>query len=77
MQARWVCGNTADVTDPRFSELNKVQVNDKSNNTYVGYVIASLFKDGRWLYKISVSDDPRKAETWDNWAPEDWLTLVK
>jgi hypothetical protein len=71
-----MCGNTACVKEPQFSELNKVQVNDKSN-TYVGYVIRSLFKDGRWLYKISISDDPRKAETWDNWAPEEWLTLVK
>lgn len=63
--------------EPRFSELNKVEVNDKSNKPYVGYVIASLFKDGRWIYKISISDDSDKSETWDNWAPEDWLTPAK
>ena len=63
--------------EPRFSELNKVSVNDRKNEPYVGYVIASLFKDGRWIYKISISEDPRKTETWDNWAPEEWLTLTK
>jgi hypothetical protein len=72
-----VCGNIGDVNEPQFSELNKVEVNDKSNKPYVGYVIGSLFKDGRWIYKVSISDDSRKSETWDNWAPENWLTLVK
>lgn len=62
---------------PRFSELNKVRVNDTKNEPYVGYVVGSQFKDGRWIYKISISDDPRKTETWDNWAPEEWLELTK
>ena len=62
---------------PRFSELNKVRVNDTKNEPYVGYVVGSKFKDGRWIYKISISDDPRKTETWDNWAPEEWLELTK
>lgn len=62
---------------PRFSELNKVRVNDTKNEPYVGYVVGSKFKDGRWIYKISISDNPRKTETWDNWAPEEWLELTK
>ena len=53
--------------------MNKVRVNDRKNEPYAGYVIDSLFKDGRWIYKISISDDPRKKETWDNWAPEEWM----
>ena len=62
---------------PRFSEMNKVRVNDGENEPYEGYVIASQFRDGRWIYKISISDDPRKTDTWDNWAPENWLELTK
>jgi hypothetical protein len=65
------------VKDPRFSELNKVRVNDGENPSYEGYVVASRFKDGRWIYKISISDDPSVKESWDNWAPEDWLELTK
>ena len=65
------------VKEPRFTELNKVLVNDGKNEPYEGYVIKTLFKDARWIYKISISDDPRKLETWDNWAPEKWLTLTK
>lgn len=57
--------------------MNKVRVNDKANDPYVGYVIDSLLKNGRWLYKISISDNPRGSETWDNWAPEEWLELTK
>jgi hypothetical protein len=65
------------VKSPRFSDLNKVRVNDKSNEPYMGYVVGSLFKDGRWLYKISISDDPRSKETWDNWVAEKWLEPTK
>jgi hypothetical protein len=62
---------------PRFSEMNKVRVNDGKNAPYEGYVIASQFRDGRWIYKLSISEDPRKSETYDNWLPEEWLELVK
>jgi len=61
----------------RFSDLNKVRVNDGENEPYEGYVIASQFKDGRWIYKISISEDPSTTESWDNWAPEEWLELTK
>jgi len=63
--------------EPRFSEMNKVRVNDGNNPTYEGYVIASQFRDGRWIYKVSISDDPTKSDTWDNWAPVNWLEKVK
>ena len=63
--------------EPRFSNLNKVRINDGENEPYEGYVIASLFKDGHWVYKISISDNPSTTETWDNWAPESWLELAK
>jgi hypothetical protein len=62
---------------PRFSEMNKVRVNDRENEPYEGYVIASQFRDGRWIYKLSISEDPSKPDTYDNWIPEEWLELTK
>jgi len=39
---------------PRFAEMNKVRViGEEFEDSYEGYVIASLFRDGRWVYKIS------------------------
>jgi hypothetical protein len=61
----------------RFSEMNKVRVNDRENEPYEGYVIDSQFRGGRWIYKLSISEDPSKPETYDNWLPEDWLELTK
>ena len=62
---------------PRFSEMNKVRVNDRENEPYEGYVIDSQFQDDRWIYKLSISEDPRKQKTYDNWLPEEWLELTK
>ena len=62
---------------PRFSEMNKVRVNDGENAPYEGYVVDSQFRDGRWTYKLSISEDPTKSETYDNWLPEEWLELTK
>ena len=62
---------------PRFSEMSKVRVICEQFGDYVGYVIASLFRDGRWIYKISISEDPRKPETFDNWIPEECLELTR
>jgi hypothetical protein len=62
---------------PRFSEMNKVRVNDRENEPYEGYVIDSQFRDARWIYKLSISEDPSKLETYDNWLPEEWLELTK
>jgi len=62
---------------PRFSEMNKVRVNDRQNEPYEGYVIDLQFRDGRWIYKLSISEDPTKSETYDNWLPEEWLERIK
>jgi hypothetical protein len=62
---------------PRFSEMNKVRVNSEKFGKYEGYVIASQFRDGRWIYKISISEDPSKSDTFDNWIPEESLELVR
>jgi len=61
---------------PRFSELTKVRVTcegvDESDD---GYVIGSIFRDGRWLYKVSVTED--RETTYDNWVPEEWLEKIR
>jgi hypothetical protein len=66
---------------PRFSEMNKVRVIDEQfGKSYEGYVIAFLFRDGRWIYKISISEDRTSADpsgTFDNWIPEECLELAK
>ena len=62
---------------PRFSELNKVRVIRVDFGNYEGYVVDSQFRDGRWVYKISISEDPKKPETWDNWIPEECLEKTK
>jgi len=58
---------------PRFSEMNNVRVIKEDFGECEGYVIASQFRDGRWIYKLSISEDPTKPETYDNWLPEEWL----
>ena len=62
---------------PRFSELSKIRVNDQTNEPYPGFVIGSQFKDGRWIYKLSISEDPRKLDSYDNWVPEEWCERTK
>lgn len=62
---------------PRFSELNKVRVTGEGFDPYEGYVIASQFRDGRWIYKISISEDPTTCDTYDNLVPEKWLERAK
>jgi len=65
---------------PRFSEMNKVRVIREGFGNCEGYVIASLFREGRWIYKISISEDPASADpddTFDNWIPEEWLEFAK
>ncbi len=63
--------------EPRFSEMNKVRVTHEGSDPYEGYVIASQFRDGRWIYKISISEDPTTSDTYDNWVPEEWLEKAK
>jgi hypothetical protein len=63
--------------EPRFSEMNKVRVKCAETGDYEGYVIAWQFRDGRWIYKLSVPDEPPSKDTYDNWVPEEWLELTK
>ena len=63
--------------NPKFPELSKVRVIDVEGEQYEGYVVDSVFRDGRWLYQVSIQDEEKKTETYDNWVPEEWLTLVK
>jgi len=62
---------------PRFSELGKVRVICERFGKYEGYVLESRFRDGSWIYKISISEDPSKSETFDNWIPEECLEPAK
>lgn len=62
---------------PRFSELSKVKVTTPKAEEWVGYVIASQFRDGRWIYKLSLTEDPKKSKSFDCWFPEEWLELTK
>lgn len=62
--------------EPRFSELNKVRVICERLGDYEGYVIAWQFRDGRWIYKLSISEDPKKLDSFDNWIPEECLELA-
>ena len=63
--------------EPRFSEMNKVRVTGEGFEPYEGYVIASQFRDGRWIYKISISEDPTTWDSFDNWVPKKWLEKTK
>jgi len=40
--------------EPRFSEFNKVRVICDRLGNDEGFVIASKFKDGKWIYKICI-----------------------
>jgi hypothetical protein len=62
--------------EPEFPELTKVRITRPQFGDYEGYVIASLFRDARWLYKISISEDPTKLDSFDNWIPEADLEKV-
>ena len=59
--------------EPPFAEMTKVRVTNPEAGDWEGYVIASLFKDGRWLIKVSLPDGQ---ETFDNGYPSDWLKKV-
>ena len=62
---------------PRFSEMCKVHVIDERFGDYEGYVISSQFRDGRWIYKVSISENPSTFDSFDNWIPEDCLEKVR
>jgi hypothetical protein len=62
---------------PQFSEMNKVRVICERFGEYQGYVIASLFRDGRWIYKVSLEDDQAPEGSFDNWIPEECLEKTR
>lgn len=62
--------------EPRFSELEKVRVICERFGINHGYVIASQMREGRWIYKISLPDNDRTHETFDNWIPEECLEAM-
>ena len=37
----------------------------------------SQLRDGRWIHKISISEDSSKSETFDNWILEKCLELAR
>ena len=45
--------------EPRFSELAKVRVTREDFGKFEGYVIDSLFRQGRWVYKVSISENQK------------------
>jgi len=60
--------------------MNKVRVICEQFGIYEGYVLAWQFRDGSWIYKVSISQDPASADpsdTFDNWIPEECLELTK
>ena len=61
------------MTEPKFTELMKVLITGPGCSGD-GYVIGSMWKDGRWLYKLSCADPDNKEASFDNWLPEEWLT---
>ena len=63
--------------EAKFGVMNKLRVTSSSGLVYEGYAIDSQFKDSRWIYKLSISEDPRKMDSFDNWVPEEWCVLTK
>jgi hypothetical protein len=59
--------------EPKFSEMNKVRITNADLGDFEGYVIASQLRDGRWIYKLSISEDPANRHSFDNWIPEEFL----
>jgi hypothetical protein len=58
---------------PRLSLMAKLRVIDPAQPAAEGYVIEHRFRDGRWLYKLSLPNPDRAGETFDNWYAEDAL----
>ena len=61
----------------RFCELHKVKAINERLGDYVGYVVASQFRNDRWVYKNSISEHPKRPETRDNWIRKKYLQKTK
>jgi hypothetical protein len=47
---------------PKYPELSKVRAISAEFGDYGGYVVATVLRNGRWIYKISISEDPTERE---------------
>jgi len=63
-------------SEPQFSVMNKVLVTPPSKEAWEGYVLESRFKDGRWIYNISLMEENNE-DSFDCWFPEEWLKKIK
>ncbi len=65
-------------TEPEYEELAKVRMEFPESDAFVGFVIDHKWDApaGRWLYKVSLSEDDQTDDTFDNWAPGDNITRV-
>lgn len=63
-------------SEPRYTELNKVKVNAPDQEVWEGYVIGSQFKDGNWIYKLSMMEE-NNLDSFDCWFPEQWLERTR
>jgi len=61
---------------PKFTELMRVLVKFPSEEagSAEGYVLRSEWQIDQWVYEISFEDLERPGGSYDNWAPECWLT---
>ena len=64
------------LSEPEYGDMAKVRVNFPNASPFVGYVIATKWDapEGRWLYKVSLSEDDRNPDTFDNWVIVELIT---
>ena len=61
---------------PKFSEMQKVRTCVPDYGGLLeGFVIASTFKGGRWIYKISLPNPDEEGQSYDNWVAEEHLEI--
>jgi hypothetical protein len=66
------------MSDPKFTEMMQLRATFPDlPDSSIGFVIDTLFRDGRWLYKLSFADPDFKGATYDNWLPEEWLEKIE
>ena len=66
------------IPEPKYRELDKVCVVFPGVGALVGFVIASHWDAERnfHVYKISLSETDQDADTFDNWAVEEWMERI-
>lgn len=66
------------IPEPKYRELDKVRVVFPDAGEMVGFVIDSQWDAERnfHVYEISLSETDQDADTFDNWAAEDWMERV-